>query len=527
MLRVFLQRYLNTMKFVLQPWQIYLVILASWINRQQQIVIEYLRTEKQVLKEKLGKKRILLNDDARLAWRKERTSRKSEKHMFPKTTVPVVLSMVVCFAHLSWAGDFQELKSQNWHQWRGPHANGVSSTADPPATWSERENILWKVAVDGHGNTTPIVWGDKVFLLTTIDTGRADPTLTPPNEQPDRPFGIKYPNTYHQYVVLCLDRNTGQELWRRVAAEEVPKEGHHGDNSFATASPTTDGQRLYAWFGSAGLYCYDLEGSPNWNRDLGPVKTRLSFGEGSSPVVHDYRVMIIRDQEDQSYLVVLDARSGETVWQVDRDEPSAWATPLVVEQGGDTQVITNGENRVRSYNLKDGKLIWECGGQVSNVTPSPVATADTVFCMSGYRGSALYALPLDATGDLTDTAEIRWTKSSGTPYVPSPLLYEGLLYFNQSNNPIMSCLDTEMGDIVIDRTRMPGIKRLYASPVGANGRIYFAGRDGTTLVLERSRNFKIIATNQLDEGVDASPALVGNQLFLRGKSHLYCIASGR
>ena len=443
--------------------------------------------------------------------------------MIPKICVPVALSMVFCLAHLSWAGDFQDLMSKNWHQWRGPNANGTSTMADPPVTWSESENILWKVSVDGHGNSTPIVWEDKVFLLTALDTGRIDPDLTAPDKQPDRPFGIKYPNTYHQYVVLCVDRKTGQELWRRVAAEAIPKEGHHGDNSFATASPTTDGQRLYAWFGTAGLYCNDLEGNPIWKRDLGPAQTRLSFGEGASPVVHDNRVIIIRDHEEQSYLVVLDAHSGETVWQVDRDEPSTWATPLIVEHGGDTQVITNGKNRVRSYNLKDGSLIWECGGQVSNVTPSPVATTNTVFCMSGYRGSALFALPLNVTGDLTDTADIKWTKSRGTPYVPSPLLYDGWLYFNQSNNPIMSCLDTATGDAVIDRTRMQGINRLYASPVGADNRIYFAGRDGTTLVLERGREFKILATNHLDEGVDASPALVGNQLFLRGKSHLYCI----
>ena len=447
--------------------------------------------------------------------------------MFPKTTLPVTFSIVVFLTHFSSASDFQKFRSQNWHQWRGPSANGFSSTADPPVTWSEHENILWKVAIDGHGNSTPIVWGDKVFLLTAIDTGRVDPNLTPPDEQPDRPFGIKYPNTYHQYVVLCLDRNTGQELWRRMAAEEIPQEGHHNDNSFASASPTTDGQRLYAWFGSAGLYCYDLDGSPNWTRNLGPVQTRLSFGESSSPVVHNNRVIIIRDQEEQSYLVVFDARSGETIWQVDRDEPSAWATPLVIEHEGNTQIITNGKKRVRSYSLTDGSLIWECGGQVSNVTPCPVATADTVFCMSGYRGSALFALPLDTMGDLTDTSKIRWTKSRGTPYVPSPLLYGRMLYYNQSNNPILSCLDTETGNLVIDRIRMSEIQQLYASPVGANNHIYFAGRDGTTLVLKQAHEFTILATNHLDEGVDASPALTGNQLFLRSKSHLYCIGSGR
>jgi len=392
-------------------------------------------------------------------------------------------------------------------------------------TWSEGKNVAWKVAVAGHGNSTPIVWEEKVFLLTVVDTGRIDPSLPPPDKQPDRPFGITYPNTFHQYVVLCLNRNTGDELWRRVATEQIPEEGHHGDNSFASASPTTDGQKLYAWFGSAGLFCYDLEGNFVWDRNFGPVRTRLSFGEGASPVIHHGRVFVVRDQEGQSYIVALDSRSGDTLWQIDRDESSAWATPLIVQHGGVTQVITNGQNRVRSYNAEDGSLIWECGGQVSNVTPSPVATDDAVFCMSGYRGSALFALPLNETGDLTDTDKIKWTASRGTPYVPSPLLYQGGLYFNQSNNAIISCMDAKTGEMIIERSRLTGINGLYASPVGADDRIYFAGRDGTTLVVERGPEVKVLATNLLDERVDASPALAGNQIFLRGKSHLYCISS--
>ena len=170
-----------------------------------------------------------------------------------------------------------------------------------------------------------------MFLTTAIDTGRIDPNLTPPDDQPKRPFGIKYPNTFHQYVVLCLDRNSGSEIWRRVSTEAVPQEGHHGDNSFATASPTADGARLYVWFGIAGLYCYDLNGKPLWQRDPGPVKTRLSFGKGSSPVVQHDRLLVVRDNEQQSSITALDCSSGATLWQNDRDELSGWATPLVVE----------------------------------------------------------------------------------------------------------------------------------------------------------------------------------------------------
>jgi len=422
------------------------------------------------------------------------------------------------------ATELEESKSSNWHQWRGPSASGVATNANPPLSWSEDENLQWKIDVDGLGNSTPIIWADKLFLITAIDTNRTDPKLTPPDEQPKRPFGIKYPNTFHQYVVLCLDRNSGEEAWRHVAAEAVPREGHHGDNSFATASPTTDGERLYVWFGMAGLYCFDLDGKPLWNRDLGEVKTRLSFGEGSSPVVHGNRLIVVRDNDGQSTITVMDTQTGDTLWQKDRDEPSGWATPLIVERNGITQVITNGKTRVRSYNLGNGDLLWECGGQVSNVTPSPVATETSVYCMSGYRGSALFALPLQASGDLTDSDAVLWTKSQGTPYVPSPLLYDGHLYFNQSNKAILNSLDASTGEAVIERTRLPAIRGLYASPVAAAGRVYIVGRGGTSLVLKHGNELNVLATNRLDDRFDASPAIVGDQLFLRGKQRLYCIS---
>lgn len=428
------------------------------------------------------------------------------------------------FAESAGAQDFPTEKSQYWHQWRGPLATGVSPTAEPPLEWNAEKNIQWKMPIEGEGNAAPIIWGEKVFLLTAIDTGKVDPDRPKPEDQPKRPFGIKFPNTFHQYVVLCLDRNTGKELWRKTAAEKVPHEGHHGDNTFASCSPTTDGRRLYAWFGSAGLFCYDMDGDLLWKRDLGPVSTRLSFGEGSSPVLHGNRLVINRDHEGQSYVIVLDAETGDTIWKKNRDEQSAWATPLVVEAAGKTQVITSASNRVRSYNLENGDLIWECGGQVGNVTPCPVAADGRVYCMSGYRGSAAIAIPLDAEGDITDSKEVIWSLERGTPYVPSPVLADGVLYFNQSNNAILSAVDAKTGEIVIKRTRMDEIRNIYASPVSAAGRVYFVGRDGTTLVIDQAREYKVLAVNKLGEDVDASPALAGNQLFLRGKKHLYCIA---
>ncbi len=418
-------------------------------------------------------------------------------------------------------------RAHQWPQWRGPDATGVAKHGDPPLTWSPDKNIAWKTPIDGKGSSTPIIWGDQIFILTAVDTKKIDDTLPKPEDQPDRPFGIKYPNTTHQFLLLSIDRATGKENWRKTCIEKVPHEGTHNDNNYASASPTTDGRRLFVWFGSAGLFCYDLAGELLWQRDLGPVNMRRSFGEGSSPVIRGERLILNRDNEDKSYIIVLDAATGATVWQKERDEISSWATPFVVEHAGRTQVIVNASNKVRSYNLENGELFWECGGQVGNVTPSPVADADRVYCLSGYSGAAAFALPLDAKGDLTDSKEIAWSLSRGTPYVPSPLLYDGLLYFNQSNDGILSCVEAATGKVVIERTRMPDIAKLYSSPVGAADRCYFTSRDGTTLVIAKAPEFKVLATNRLGEGVDASPALLGKQLFLRGEKHLFCLEEGK
>lgn len=422
------------------------------------------------------------------------------------------------------AQDFQAAKAENWHQWRGPEANGVSRTARPPLEWSEERNIKWKVEVDGTGTSTPIIWGDRVFLLTAIETAKIDPSLPRPEDQPQRVFDIKYPNTSYLFVVLCLDRETGQERWRRIAGERIPHEGHHGHNSFASASPTTDGERLYCWFGSQGLFCFDLLGKKLWERDLGKATVGASLGEGCSPVVHDGHLVIVRDHGGQSSIHVLDAKTGKTLWRQERDEPNAWATPRVIGHNGKTQVITAASNFVRSYALEAGQILWQCSGLTGNVIPCPVVEGDIVYCMSGYEGYSVLALPITETGDLSGSDKIVWSKNRGTPYVPSPLLYDGMLYFNQSSKAILSCLDARTGDTIIDRTRLPGISSVYASPVGAAGHIYITGRKGTTLVLKRSQELKVVATNRLDERIDASPALVGDQLFLRGHGSLYCIA---
>jgi len=423
---------------------------------------------------------------------------------------------------------FGDTFADNWHQWRGPDASGVSPTADPPVEWSEDKNIKWKVAIEGQGTSTPIVWNSKVFVLTAINTGVKDPAIPDPEDQPKTNFfDIKRPNSQHAFVVLCIDRRTGDELWRRVATTKIPSEGAHNDNDFASASPTTDGESLYCWYGSAGLYCYDLDGNKKWERDLGEAQVGSSLGEGCSPVIYEGKLVIVRDHAGQSTIEVLDAKTGNTLWKRDRDEDNAWATPRIIERGGKTQVITAASGFVRSYDLDSGDIIWQCSGLTGNVIPCPVVDRDYVICMSGYQGYAAMAIPLTETGDISGSEKILWTIDRGTPYIPSPLLYDGLLFYNQSNQSILTCVDSRTGQIAFGPERIGQLSDIYASPVGAANRVYITGRNGTTLVIQRSEEFKVIATNQLDERFDASPALAGDQLFLRGAEHLYCIEEAR
>ncbi|MFK7735083.1 MAG: PQQ-binding-like beta-propeller repeat protein [Pirellulaceae bacterium] len=435
-----------------------------------------------------------------------------------------LLAVAFLALSLTQASLFGDSTDENWHQWRGPDGTGVSPTADPPVEWSETKNVKWKVAIDGKGTSTPIIWKDKVFILTAIDTGVKDSSIPDPKDQPQTNFfNIKRPNTEHAFVVMCLDRESGSELWRRIATVKIPHEGAHNDNDFAPASPTTDGELLYCWFGSAGLFCYDLEGNKVWERDLGEVRVGSSLGEGCSPVLHGGKLVIVRDHDGQSTIEVLDAKSGKTFWKRDRDEDNAWATPIVVNHSGKTQVITAASISVRSYDLESGEVIWQCTGLTGNVTPCPVLEGDYVICMSGYKGYAAISIPLSETGDISSSENIRWKRDRDTPYIPSPLLYNGLLYYNQSNRSVLTCIDSRSGETVFGPERIGQLSNIYASPVGAAGRVYITGRAGKTLVIEKANRLKKLATNTLDDRFDASPALAGKQLFLRGAKYLYCL----
>ncbi len=422
------------------------------------------------------------------------------------------------------AQDFANEKYSHWHQWRGPDANGVATQGNPPIKWSDNSNIKWKIPIKGEGSSTPIIWRDKVFILSAIDTGRK-PTIPPALTAEAR---TKPPENILQFVVWCFERETGSVHWKKVVHEAAAHEGRHSSTTYAASSPVTDGEHVYALFGSYGIYCLSFEGDVVWQKDLGDMRTRRGWGEAVSPVVHGDKLVVNWDQEDQSHIYVLNAKTGEMVWMKDRNEPTTWATPLVVKANGKTQLIANGTNAVRSYNLENGDLFWESPGTTLNAIPCPVQNGDQVICMAGYRGNVALSIGLDAQGVVTDSKvgsehPIKWKIAQNTPYVSSPLLIDGRLYFTKSLNAILNCVDAKTGKPIYELTRMPGMKSIYGSPVAIGDRIYFTSREGTTLVISNSDKFEVLAANQLNEAIDASPAIAGDQIFLRGKKHLYCI----
>lgn len=411
-----------------------------------------------------------------------------------------------------------------WHQGRGPLANGTALHADPPVRWSETTNVKWKVPVPGEGSSTPIVWGDQVLLLAAIRTDRTVESLPKPEQEPPGGYKTERPKNFYKFEVLSFHRETGKLCWRQTAVETVPHEGRHDTNTYASGSPSTDGRRLYASFGSQGVFCFDMQGKLLWQRDLGRMVTRFGWGEGASPTLYGDSLIVNWDHEGQSFVAVLDAQTGATRWKADRNEVSSWATPLVVPREGGTQVVINATRRAAAYDLATGKVLWECGGQTTNVVPSPVVFDDLAIVMSGFQGTAAFAIPLGSRGDVTGTNQVAWQYRTATPYVPSPLLVGDRLYFTKGNSAVLTCLNAKTGKPLMEAKRLPGLKNMYGSPVAANGRIYLASREGVALVIKQQPELEILATNQLDDGFDASPAVVGRQLFLRGKSHLYCIA---
>jgi outer membrane protein assembly factor BamB len=418
----------------------------------------------------------------------------------------------------------------NWPAWRGPLGTGEAPSGSPPIEWSETQHVAWKSPIPGMGASTPIVWGDTIYLQTASEIGD---DLAP--RQTDYAFpeqmavyhGLAYVRATREqeFAVVAVDRASGALKWRRVLRVEQPLEGRHPTNTYASSSPTTDGEHLIVSFGSRGLFGLTMDGEVVWERDFGQMSTRNGWGEGTSPRLFGDRVVVTWDHEGDSFIVALDKATGEQIWRQARDEPTTWATPLVVTAGGRTQVITNGTNRVRAYDIDTGDVIWHGPGLTFNSIPSPVAGSGLAFLTSGFEGSVLLAVDLaTARGAIEEGTGLRWRRDRDTPYVSSPLLYRGSLYVVKSLRGILTVLDAATGEVQHGPVRLDALPDIYASPVAADGRVYIAGRDGATVVLRHGGGFEVLAINELDDGFDASPAVVGDELYLRGRRALYKIA---
>ena len=431
---------------------------------------------------------------------------------------------------------FALITAQNdWPQWRGLNNDGMAR-GDAPHEWSDSKNIAWRVAIPGKGNSSPVIWGDKIFLTTAVPTdvaakATATPASTdtpPPQGQGRRqgrgPGGGANAGREHKFVVMCLDRRNGKVLWERVAKVATPHEGyHHQYGSFASNTPVTDGKNVYAFFGSRGIYCYDLNGKLIWEKAFQPMRMRLGFGEGVATVLDGDSLFLKFDQEQGSHLLALDKQTGKELWRVARDEGSSWSPPLIITHNGKKQMIVSASNKVRSYDPATGKLIWECAGLGSNVIPAPVIHSGVVYVMSGHREPNLLAIQLGREGDLTGTEAILWTNNRGNAYTGSPVLHDGKLYF-VTDSGLITCLDARTGKPHYQQQRLPRSYNFKSSPVGANGKLYLATEEGDVVVVKMGEKYEVLSVNTLtDQMFIATPAIAGGSLYLRSQEALYCI----
>jgi outer membrane protein assembly factor BamB len=447
-----------------------------------------------------------------------------------------IVRLPFCALVLTLAGSsgFGADDTSAWPTWRGSAGTGVAAGAQPPTHWSDQQNVKWKTKIPGEGYSTPIIWRDRIFLLTAIGSTDEGSDAKPATPAAGGPKGGKKggfgggpkPTTGYEFTVVALDRSTGKVLWQKAARREVPHEGRHPTNSFASGSPVTDGQHLLVSFGSRGIYCFDLLGNLKWEKDLGDMRSKLGFGEGASPALAGDLLIIPWDHEGGSFIVALNKQTGAEVWRTPRDEGSSWSTPLIVSVAGKLQAVLPASKRTRSYDVATGALVWEASGLTGNVIPMPVTGHGMVYVMSGFQGHSIQAIKLTARGDVSDSDNIVWHVRRSASYVPSPVLSGDRLYMCKSNDAYLSCLNAKSGEVIYQDQPLPGVRSIYASPLAANGYLYVVGREGTVAVVKDSPQFQIVATNTLNDKIDASPVAVGKELFLRGHEFLYCISEG-
>jgi outer membrane protein assembly factor BamB len=395
----------------------------------------------------------------------------------------------------------------DWAYWRGADATGMAR-GDAPTTWSDTQGVRWKATVPGRGFSSPVVWGDRIFLTTAVPSDA----------------GARAGLVEHRFLVHCYDRKTGKLLWERVANTGTPHEPAHPTyGSFASNSPITDGKHVYAFFGSRGLHAFTIDGQPVWQRDFGPLRMFMTFGEGAWTWLEGETLLVVVDHEGDSFLVALDKATGKERWRTPRQGNTNWSGPYVTTVNGRKQVIVSATRESVGYDFETGKRIWWARGLGQNTIPQPIAADGLVFVMSGYRNPNLMAIRLGRTGDLTGTDAIAWENQRGNSYTPSPVLHDGILYL-LTDSGMLSALDATTGKPHYAQQRLPKPYQFKASPVGANGKLYLATENEDVVVVKMGSTFEVLATNSLkDQTFIATPAIAGGELYLRGQNTLFAI----
>jgi outer membrane protein assembly factor BamB len=423
----------------------------------------------------------------------------------------------------------------SWPSFRGPNASGIAEGQHLPETWNGTtgEHILWRTPIPGLAHSSPIVWGDRVFVTTAISSrpnASFKPGLYGDGDASDD-------NSPHKWVLYAIDKRTGKIAWERTAFEGPPRNKRHIKSTYASASPATDGRIVVAWFGSQGVFAYDVTGTPLWSVDLGRVDMgaydipSFEWGPASSPIIWNDLVILQVDTQADSFLLALDTATGRTIWKTDRDELPSWGTPTVITTRNGDELVTNASNFIRGYDPRTGKELWRLGGSSKITAPTPFAAGDLIFVASG-RGPErpIFAIRPGARGDITLAQEqtsskaVAWSKTGRGSYMPTPLAYDGVLYV-LANNGVFDAYDLQTGREIYRHRLEPVGSGFSASPVAAAGRIYLSGEDGDIIVVAAGREFRQIGVNPMGELLMATPALSEGVMYVRSASSLSAIGT--
>ena len=428
--------------------------------------------------------------------------------------------------------DYAVSASPNWPQFRGPGSRGVAESGKSgslPDRWSATENVAWQTDIAGRGWSSPVVWGDRVFLTTVVNLGMSEEPKKGLYFGGNRPTP---PESTHQWKVLCLDLKTGNVQWERQVHEGKPATSIHLKNSFASETPVTDGSRIYCCFGNIGVFCLDFDGNEVWHHQIEPHTTRFGWGTAASPAIHDGRLYLLNDNDDESYLLALNAKTGEQLWRVPREEKSNWATPFIWQNERRTEIVTLGTGKVRSYDV-DGKLLWSLTGMSSITIATPYEHDGLLYISSGYVQDAsrpIYAIRPGAEGDISledgelSNEWIAWCQQKSAPYNPSTIVYDGRLYVLYDRG-LVAAFKPQDGVEIFTAQRLPEGRSFTSSPWAYDGKIFCLNEDGVTFVLRAGDQFELLHTNSLaeDDMCMATPAIVGDRLLIRTSSRMYCI----